>query len=118
MVKRDLSQILADLRGDAAVLDRAGQPGIAARYRELADDIAASAEPWLTWLSEVDAMLRSGRSREWLRARFPDLERDGNGRLTQAGERQYRECAIPREHRPADARAAGEAAALRFRKSA
>lgn len=113
----DLAQILADLRGDAAVLRRSGHAEQAVAREQIADDVTAAAEEWLTFLSESDAMLRSGRTKDWLRSRFAEWERDGHARLVNK-QRQYRMCVVPRRYNLSDAREAGAEAARRHRKSA
>lgn len=91
----DLALVLADWRGQAAVLRARGHALQAAAIEELCDQVARSAEPWLNWLSEDEACLRSGRSHEWLRARFPSWQADGNARID-SRRRLYRECVIPK----------------------
>ena len=110
MSARDLSDVLADFRGDAAVLRRAGHGRDADLLERVADQVSEAAEEWLLWLSETDAALRCGRSREWLRARFADWLRDGHARHT-GKERQYRACVIPRRSNVSAARQAGIEAA-------
>jgi hypothetical protein len=115
--RHDLAAVLADWRGDAAVLKKHKQHALATQLEKCADDVEASAADWLTWLSETDAMLRSGKSRDWLRAKFSGWERDGHARL-QGRERQYRRVIVPVKHTLSSARAAGIAAAKAARKSA
>lgn len=110
MADRDLDQVLADFRGDAAVLRRAGHEREAQLREQLADEVAAAAYEWLLWLSETDAVLRSGRSAKWLRGRFADWERDGHARI-KGKERQYRACVVPRRSNVNAARQAGIEAA-------
>lgn len=107
-----LEQVLADARGEAAVL-RANRAGFSVeRVEQLLDDIQAGAEEWLTWLSESDAAIRCGYSAGWLRHRFEAWRREGHARL--AGQhRQYRACAIPRRANTAQAAARGRDAARR-----
>lgn len=107
---RELSDVLADLRHVAGVLRRTGHVLEAQLRDEIADDIEAAAGEWLTWLSETDAAMRSGRSREWLRSRFADWQRDGHARL-HGKDRQYRACVVPRRSNVTAARAAGTDAA-------
>jgi hypothetical protein len=92
----DLEQIIADWRGDAAVLRRRGDARSAAMLEQCATQAAGAAEEWLLWLSEGDAMVRAGKSAEWLRARFEAWRRDGHA--TQSGRftRLYRAAIIPR----------------------
>lgn len=106
----DLSQVLADAREEAAVL-RANAAGFSvARVEQLLDDVQSAAEEWLTWLSEGDAVMRSGYSVDWLRGRFEAMRRDGHARM-QGRARQYRACAVPRRANTATAAARGRDAA-------
>lgn len=109
----DLALILADLRGDAAVLRRNGHESEATLCERIATDVATAAEEWITFISESDAMLRSGRSKDWHRSRFAEWERDGHARLSGNKQRQYRMAIIPRRYHLSDAREAGAAAARR-----
>ncbi len=113
----ELSQVLADWRGDAAVLRRAGHAADAERLERMADQVSSTAAPYLTWLSETDAMLRSGRTREWLRGRFAGWEAEGHARLANR-ERQYRELIIPRRPEITSAHEAGRQAARARRPAA
>lgn len=105
-----LTQVLADCRGDAAVLRRAGHPGDADLLERFADQVARAAAPFLNFMSETEAMLRSGRSRDWLRAQFAAWERERFARW-QGKERQYLEAVVPRRPALSQAREAGKAAA-------
>lgn len=110
----DLALILADLRSDAAVLRRSGHKSEADMCERIASDVAGAAEEWITFLSEADAIIRSGRSKGWLRGRFAEWERDGHARLV-GKVRQYRQAIIPRRYSLSDAREAGILAARRAR---
>lgn len=107
-----LEQVLADYRGDAAVLRRRGHAKDAELIERLCDAVADAAEDFLTWLSEDDAMLRSGRSRAWLRAQFADWSRGGNARKDGA-RRVYRQAVIPQRANALSAREAGREAGRR-----
>lgn len=111
-----LEQVLADARGDAAVLRRHGQASVADALERLADAVAASAEDWLVFLSETDAHLRSGLSERWLRSRFSQWEREGHARV-KGGEHQYRACVIPRRARIGAAAERGRQAATELRRA-
>lgn len=94
----DLKQVLADMREDAAMAHRLEDERLAKILERHADAVQAAAEPWLRWLSEDEAHLKSGASVRWLRAQFPrwaerDLARwDGPRRI-------FRDVAIPqRQH--------------------
>jgi hypothetical protein len=107
---KDLEQVIADAREELPVLARRNATWSVKDIAEFVDEVAQSAEGWLTWLSETDAAIRSGYSETTLRGRFEQLRRDGHARLN-GKRRQYRECAIPR-------RANVEAAANRGRDAA
>lgn len=113
----DLTQILADAREEAQVLRSNGAGFAVGRVEELLAAIAQSAEEWTTWLSEGDAMVRSGFSVVWFRGRFESLKRDGHARLVGRA-RQYRACAVPRRANTALQNSRGRDAARRSRKSA
>jgi hypothetical protein len=115
---RDLQQVIADWRGDAAVLRRAGHAPEASLRERMADEVAEAAHEFLTWLSETDAMLQSGRSREWLRSRFPEWERAGHARSAGRGVRQYRAMIVPRREAVQQAAEAGREAARQIRGAA
>lgn len=93
---RTLEQVLADHRGDAAVLRRNSHVHDAELLERFCDEVAEAAHEYLTRLSEAEAMLRSGRSREWLRSRFPEWEAQGNAWRGPRGERGYRMLVVPR----------------------
>lgn len=57
-----LEQVLADARGEAAVLRRAGSIGQAEYVEALCAKIGASAEDYLRKLTMADARLKSGLS--------------------------------------------------------
>ena len=71
---RTLEQLLADWRGDAQALRRRGHDREADQMERSAEAVSRAAEDYLGWLSEDDALLRSGRSHGWLRSQFPDWE--------------------------------------------
>jgi hypothetical protein len=76
---RSAELVLADWRETAAVLRAAGHTHDAELYDRCASEISA-AEPVrsaLEWLSEGDAMLRSGYKVEYFRSRFHEWERQG-----------------------------------------
>lgn len=56
-----LEQVLADARGEAAVV-RKHAPGIANAIDELCDRVRDAAEDWLRWLTMDEAVSRSGHS--------------------------------------------------------
>ncbi len=90
-----LEQILADWSEDAQVLRRRGHRHDAELMEQFVHDIKRAAEPFLVWLSEKDAQIRSGRSLRWLRSQFPDWETEGHARRRN-GRREYRMVVVPR----------------------
>lgn len=95
-MSRTLEQVLADLRGDAAVLRRNGHVHDAELLERTCDQVAEAAHEYVTHLSEGEAMLRSSHSREWLRSRFPEWEAQGNAWRDPRGVRTYRMLVVPR----------------------
>lgn len=110
MAERSLEQVLADSREDAEVLRRRGHVHDAELMTKICDEIAAAAEDYLMWVSEEDAMLRSNRSREWLRSQFPEWERLGHARR-EGRRRRYRLLVVPVRANLTAAAAAGREAA-------
>lgn len=94
---KSLEQVLADARGELPILRKHGQATIADAIERLVEDVVESAQPFLVWLSEGEARLRSDHSAEWLRRRFPAWERQGLARWNprRPSERQYLQVVIP-----------------------
>lgn len=90
-----LEQVVADAREEAAVLRRAGSTGQAEYVERLLDRVSVAAEDYLRWISEPDAMLKSGLAERTLRRRFRELLDCGLARYNQKGEREYRAVAVP-----------------------
>lgn len=102
----NLEQVLADARGDAAVLRRAGNAGQAEYIESLCDRIADATEEYRRFVSESDACLRSSRAASWFRAQFPRWQQDGNAEL-RGRARYYRLLIVPKRADLDEARAAG-----------
>lgn len=107
---KDLSDVVADWRGQAAVLRARGHGREANHIEELCTEVAASAVPFLNFLSEDEAVLRSGRSRTYFRVRFAEWQSEDLARLD-GRRRRYRQCIVPRRANLDAARAAGREAA-------
>lgn len=116
MADKDLAQVIADWRGDAAVLRRRGDARVAEALERCAEDAAAAAEEWLLWLSEGEAAMRAGHSEEWMRGRFEQMRREGHAKLIRRGVRQYRACAVPRRANVVTASERGRTAARALKK--
>lgn len=89
-------QLLQSMRADAEVLTRAGSSAFGQMLGGYADALDAATEDYTTWLSESDAMLRSGWTRARLRGHFPQWEQGGNARRVGRGDRRYRQVVVPK----------------------
>jgi hypothetical protein len=90
-----LEQVLAEWEGKAAVLASTRHAHDAELIEQVCQSVRASAQDYLTWLSEPEAKLYSGHAVEWLRARFSVWE--AQGLATRDGRRRrYRLIALPR----------------------
>lgn len=107
---KSLEQVLADARGDAAVLRKQGHAAQADSIERVCGDVAEAAHEFIAWLSEGEAQLRSGRSAAWLRRQFAEWEHAGHARKDRR-QRQYRMLIVPRRADLESARQAGRAAA-------
>lgn len=106
----DVETVLADARQRAQLLRAEGHPIQAGSIERVCDEFAGAMRPFLTWLSESEAQLRSGWSVERLRSAFPEWEEMGCARKSGDGrraKRQYREFIVPARVLEADARQAG-----------
>lgn len=107
-----LEEVLADERGQAAVLDHNGHQHDADLIRRVCDRVADSAEEYLRFLEEGDAQLRSARSTEWLRGQYAKWEALGHAKKI-GGKRYYRMLVIPQRANLSAAREEGRRAAMR-----
>ncbi len=114
-----LQQLLADWRGDAAVLRRRGDERQAAELEKNADQVSKVAEDFLVPLTEKQALVRSGWPVARLRWWFRVWERDGYA-WEDGNDRKYLRCVVPTRARKAAAEARGAEAAEKYvnRKSA
>ena len=109
---KQLEQVLADALGELPVLRKHGQNALADAIEQLCQEVADATEDYRRWLSEGDAMIRSGKGRYWLRARFGDWARNDLARWSpkNARAREYRALIVPQrsdlERLRADAKAA------------
>ena len=94
-----LEEALAIARQEAAVMERCGGAYQPRAVQSMLDAIERAAEDYLLWLPESTAMVRTGRSRRWLRAHFAGWMDQGHGRMVN-GERQYRALVLPRRANP------------------
>jgi hypothetical protein len=104
-----LEQVLADAREDANALRRHGHRHDAELIEALCDKVAEAAYPFLNWLSEGEAKLKSGHSTTFLKAKFAAWEEQGLARLN-GKLREYRAVIIPQRGNREAAREAGRRA--------
>jgi hypothetical protein len=94
----DLEEVLARWRSDAAVLRRNDAKQNASVLERCCHEVELAAADYLTWLTEEQAMAKSGRAREWLKTRWARWQMDGNAKLDRDQKRRlYRSCSIPRK---------------------
>lgn len=94
----DLAETIANWRAEARVLERNGEEGKAAILERCATEAFVAAEKFITFVSEADAQLHSGRAKDWLRKQFPRWLREGVARWdpTNRRQRQYLLIILPR----------------------
>jgi len=88
---------LADARALVTNLRRYAQRQLADELEEIVQRLDRTTHDYRLFVPERDAMVRSGKSAEWFKARFPEWQRQGNARAnpTNPRERQYRLCVVP-----------------------
>lgn len=89
-----LEDVLADWRGQAAVLRANGHPSQAQSIEDVCDSVASCMVDYLMILTEEEACSRSGRGTEFLRTRFPAWEASGMA-FRVGRHRRYRAAAVP-----------------------
>lgn len=109
----NLEQVLADWRDSAQASRRTGHGPTAELVERIVHDVEEATEEYRRWLSEDDAMLRSGKRRAWFRSRFAEWERSDNARMT-GRKREYRMIIVPQGADTVTARDAGRRAGARM----
>lgn len=89
-----LEEVLADERGQAAVLRHNGHGNHADSIERVCARVSSAAEEYLRFLSEPDARLRTNKSVEWLRSRFPEWMEQGHAKKI-GNVRYYRMVVLP-----------------------
>jgi hypothetical protein len=92
----ELNQLLADYRGEAAVLRKNGHKDQAESIERVCDAVAEATESYRRFLGEADALLYSGKAKKTLRRLYPELAAQGNAHQDAKGRRYYREMCLPR----------------------
>lgn len=85
--------LLDELDSDVESMRRRGFVGEADRMAKVAADFRAAMEP-IALVSEHTAMMRSGKTKRWLRDRFDAWHRLAAAEMRD-GERWYRLCVLP-----------------------
>jgi len=101
-----LEDVLANERGEAAVLRARKHGAEADAIERVCDRVSAALAHYLTWLSESEAALRSSRSRAWLREHFAGMASKGDAKR-EGRHRLYRASGLPETVNPQDARQRG-----------
>jgi hypothetical protein len=91
----NIEEQLATYYEDANVLHRLGHTKEATTLRRIADEVTTALGDYLTWLSETEAALWSGKSERWLRERFDGWLVMGHARKG-GRHRQYRAAILPK----------------------
>lgn len=100
-----LETVLANARERLAVMPRGSLVPVSS-LEELVDEVARASEAYVTFVSESDARLLTGRAVPWLRARFAEWAEQGHAEI-RGGHRYYRRVVLPRRSDIETARAAG-----------
>lgn len=99
-------QIIADWRGDAQSLRSRGHGHDADLLEQCADEMQAALGGFLTWMSEPDARLKSGRSQDYFRDHFAEWQMLGLAKL-EGKTRYFRSVIVPQRVHASAARLAG-----------
>lgn len=93
----DLAHILAKRLDEAEVLERHGGAFSVQQIREFIAEIQTAGPEFITWLSEKEAMIRSGWSKPRLMTQFAQWEEQGYARKNpeRPKERQYLAVVVP-----------------------
>ncbi|HEY7233881.1 MAG TPA: hypothetical protein VH539_07005 [Gemmatimonadaceae bacterium] len=112
---KPLENVLDEAHKEADVLKRNGLVAEAAARERVLRDIENATVEWRNWLTEDAAALRSGKSANWFRVRFPQWETQDLARLNpeRPRQRQYRAIVVPMRANLAAARDDARRAAQR-----
>jgi hypothetical protein len=110
MAREDAIEVLGDERGQAAVLRANGHDHDAKIIERICDRFAEAAHEYLNFMSEPEAMLRTGKSERQLRRLYAELEPRGHAKRI-GSTRYYREVMLEPRANLSAAREAGRRAA-------
>lgn len=105
-----LEDVIADERGQAAVLRHNGHSRDAEQIERVCNRVSAAAEEYMRFISEAQATSRTNKSVDWLRSRFPEWLAQGHAKKIGAG-RYYRMVVLPVRANVSAAREEGRRAA-------
>lgn len=103
----DLAQVIADWRGEAAVLRRRGDERAAKMLEQCAGEAATVADEYTLWLSESEAALRAGWSGDQVRRHARKFVETPHV-VVERRRYRLRACIVPRRSHPEMFRAAAE----------
>lgn len=97
MPDETLEEIIETTRAELRVLRKWGFKDVADPFEELVKRVEAATYEYRTFVTEKDAVMRTGKSVPWLRSRFSEWERQGNARYNprNSRERTYRVLVLP-----------------------
>lgn len=95
-----LEQIIADFREEASVLRANGHLGQAQTMERVLDAVSEATLPLLGWISEGEALLRSGRGPDYFRSRRAAWAEEDLAEQLGRGRWRYRRCVVPRRKLP------------------
>ena len=91
-----LNQVLADFREEAAILHANGVPAQAQTLIRVLDAVSHAAVDYLSWLSEGEAQLRSGKGATFFRAHRQVWAEEGLAEQRSGRRWFYRRVIVPR----------------------
>jgi hypothetical protein len=109
-MKETLEEVLEDERRQAKVLADNGHENDANLIRRVCDRAESAAAEYVNFMSEPEAILRTGKSERQLRRLYAELEPRGHAKKIGAM-RYYRECILEPRKDLSAARKAGRRAA-------
>lgn len=89
-----LEDVLSDARQKIPVFKKGGGFAVAEVLEEFVTRVSQTTHDYRTFVSEKEAIIRSGKSLAWLRDRFPEWKRQGNAEK-EGRARRYRLLILP-----------------------
>lgn len=92
---RDLKDMFADAEEEAAMLDANEAKFSPSRVREMLREFRAASDDYITWITEREAMIRSGHKEPWFRKQFQIWQQMKHAKVNDRGQRMYRRLIVP-----------------------